>query len=141
MPVRLEIRNDPTEADRSAILKPLRAHNRAQAGDPQAESFALLVRDEHSDEVLGGLWGEVFYRWLFIELLAVPEQTSGQGMGARLMQMAEQLARDKGCVGIWLDTFSFQAPGFYEKQGFSRFGQLEDFPPGRQRFYYQKRLM
>lgn len=140
MTARLEIKICPSETDRSAILKPLRAYNSAQAGDPQAESVAILVRDEHSNEVIGGLWGEIFYRWLFIELLAIPEQTRGQGVGSGLMDKAEQLARDKSCVGIWLDTFSFQAPGFYEKCGFNQFGQLEDFPPGLRRFFYQKRL-
>ncbi|MNJ78333.1 hypothetical protein D3C77_760620 [compost metagenome] len=57
------------------------------------------------------------------------------------MKMAEDLAREKGCVGIWLDTFDFQAPGFYQKLGFTEFGQLEDFPPGHKRFYFQKRLV
>ena len=140
MTTRIELIMNPADAERSAILKPLRAYNVAQAGEANAETFALLVRDEHTHEALGGLHGEIFYQWMFIELLAVPEHCRGQGTGARLMGMAEELAREKGCVGIWLDTFDFQAPGFYRKLGFSELGHIDDFPPGRTRFFFQKRL-
>lgn len=141
MRAHIEIKVNPGEDERSAILSPLRAHNLSRAGDPKPETIALLVRDEHSNEIIGGLYGDIFYRWLFIELLAIPEQTKGQGIGSRLMNMAEDLAHERGCVGIWLDTFDFQAPAFYEKHGFTQFGQLDDFPPEHQRFFYQKRLL
>lgn len=138
--MRIEITASPSDDERAAILRPLRAYNVAQAGDAQSEAVALLVRDEQSHEVIGGLYGEIFYRWLFIELLAIPEQARGQGTGSRLMQMAEALAREKGCVGIWLDTFDFQAPAFYQQHGFTAFGELDHFPPGHKRFFFQKRL-
>jgi GNAT superfamily N-acetyltransferase len=140
MSTRIELTNQPTEEDYLAILTPLRAYNASQAGDAGAEKFALLVRDEQTNEVLGGLYGKLLYRWMFIELLAVPEQDRGQGTGSRLMGMAEDLAREKNCVGIWLDTFDFQAPDFYRKHGFSEFGQLQDYPPGHQRLFFHKRL-
>ena len=140
MTLRIEMTQQPTAADREAILAPLRAYNLAQAGDGKSELLALLVRDDQ-DEILGGLYGRFFYQWLFIELLSVPDQARGQGMGSRLMKMAEDLAREKGCVGIWLDTFDFQAPAFYQKLGFSEVGQITDYPPGHRRFFLQKRLL
>ncbi|MGC5698848.1 GNAT family N-acetyltransferase [Pseudomonas sp. NFXW11] len=140
MSTRIEVRFNPGADERSAILRPLRAHNLAKAGDSKAQSIALLVRDEHSDEIIGGLAGEIFYRWLFIELLAIPEETQGQGTGSRLMDMAEDIAREHGCVGIWLDTFDFQAPEFYQRHGFSEFAHLDNFPPGHKRFFFQKLL-
>lgn len=140
MSTRIELTSQPTEEDYLAILTPLRAYNVSRAGDAGAEKFALLVRDEDTHEVLGGLYGKLLYRWMFIELLAVPEQTRGQGTGSRLMDMAEALAREKNCVGIWLDTFDFQAPDFYRKHGFTEFGRLEDYPPGHQRLFFNKRL-
>jgi ribosomal protein S18 acetylase RimI-like enzyme len=54
--------------------------------------------------------------------------------------MAEDLAREMNCIGIWLDTFDFQAPEFYRRLGFSEFGQIEDHPPGHRRFFMRKRL-
>ncbi|MHC8406739.1 MULTISPECIES: GNAT family N-acetyltransferase [unclassified Pseudomonas] len=140
MTLRIEMTQEPTPEDREAILAPLRAYNLAQAGDGKSELLALLVRDDN-DVILGGLYGRFFYQWLFIELLSVPDEARGQGMGSRLMKMAEDLAREKGCVGIWLDTFDFQAPEFYKKLGFSEVGQIADYPPGHRRFFLQKRLL
>jgi len=139
MTLRIECSQNPTDEEREAILTPLRAYNAAQAGPSNAQPLALLVRDDNG-EILGGLYGRFFYQWLFIELLSVPEQARGQGMGSKLMQMAEDLAREKECVGIWLDTFDFQAPEFYKRLGYSELGQIADYPPGHKRFFFQKRL-
>ena len=56
------------------------------------------------------------------------------------MTRAEEIARQRDCIGMWLDTYSFQARGFYEKLGFTVFGQVDDHPPGEQRFFLQKRF-
>ncbi|KAF2391470.1 GNAT family N-acetyltransferase [Pseudomonas frederiksbergensis] len=140
MRLRIERSQDPTNEEREAILAPLRTYNAAQAGLAKPEPVALLVRDDNG-EILGGLYGRVFYQWLFIELLSVPEEGRGLGLGSKLMQMAEELALEKKCVGIWLDTFSFQAPEFYKKLGYSEFGQIVDYPPGHKRHFFQKRLI
>jgi len=99
-----------------------------------------MVKDENG-EILGGLYGRMIFRWMFIELLSVPEQGRGQGIGSKLMAQAEALAREKNCYGLWLDTFDFQAPEFYRKLGFSQFGEIVDYPPGHKRHYFQKRLI
>lgn len=140
MKLRIEQSQNPTDEERQAILLPLRAYNAQKAGISTPEPIALLVRDESGD-ILGGLYGRVFYRWLYIELLSVPEQGRGQGIGSTLMQMAEDLAREKECLGVWLDTFEFQAPGFYRKLGYSELGQIADYPPGHTRYFFQKRLI
>lgn len=140
MTLRIELSQDPTEEQRAAILAPLRAHNIAKAGPSRYEPVALLVRDDN-DAILGGLYGHTFYRWLFIELLAVPEEGRGQGIGSKLMNMVEEFAREKDCVGIWLDTFDFQAPGFYKKLGYTECGEIVDYPLGHKRHFFQKRLI
>ncbi|WP_285434729.1 GNAT family N-acetyltransferase [Pseudomonas sp. fls2-241-R2A-110] len=139
MTLRIERSQNPTDEERQAILLPLRAYNASKAGVSMQEPIALLVRDE-SGEILGGLYARVFYQWMFIELLSVPEQARGQGLGSKLMRMAEDVAREKECVGVWLDTFDFQAPGFYQKLGYSELGQIVDYPPGHKRLFFQKRL-
>jgi GNAT superfamily N-acetyltransferase len=140
MSVRIEFKSNPSEDERLQILEPLRAYNAAKAGDGLSEKFALFVRDETTDAVIGGLHGRILYRWLFIELLVIPEQTRGQRMGSQLMDMAESFARERNCVGVWLDTFDFQAPDVYRKHGYQEFGHLDDYPPGHQRLFFQKRL-
>jgi GNAT superfamily N-acetyltransferase len=140
MSVRIDFNSNPTEEERLQILDPLRAYNAEMAGDGKSEKFAFFLRDENTDQVLGGLHARILYSWLFIELLVIPKEARGQQMGSQLMQQAEDLARERGCVGVWLDTFDFQAPEFYRKLGFTEFGHLDDYPPGHQRFFFQKRL-
>ncbi|MDB5698088.1 MAG: family acetyltransferase, partial [Alphaproteobacteria bacterium] len=48
---------------------------------------------------------------------------------------------DRGCVGVWLDTFSFQSRGFYEKLGYAVVGMIQDHPLGGARYFMQKRLV
>ncbi len=125
----------PTDAQRKAIFTPLVAYNAAMVGDPRLETLALLLEDLEKGEIIGGLWGKSFHDWLFIELLFVPEDLRERGFGANLMARAESAARDRQCVGIWLDTHSFQAPVFYKKLGYEVFGSLDDyFCPGRPPF-------
>lgn len=140
MNLRIELSQNPTEEERLAILQPLRAYNASKADGAVPEPIALLVRDENG-EIVGGLYAKLFYQWLFIDLLSVPEQARGQGLGSKLMQMAEELARDRKCVGLWLDTFEFQAPEFYRKHGYSEVGHIADYPPGHKHFFFQKRLI
>ncbi len=56
------------------------------------------------------------------------------------MLKAEQTAQERGCAHAYLDTFSFQALGFYERLGYKIFGVLEDFPPSHQRYFLQKQI-
>jgi GNAT superfamily N-acetyltransferase len=139
MTLRVTIPDNPSEAHREAILAPLRAYNISRAGDPRIRPIALLLTDEHGHHV-GGLWGRFAYDWLFIELLAVPEAYRGGRYGTALMEQAERIARANECVGIWLDTYEFQARGFYEKLGFEVFGTLGDHPVGQKRFFLRKHL-
>lgn len=139
MDLKIAIAENPTPEDREAVLEPLRAHNEHNAGPARMEPVAILLKDE-SGATVGGLWGKTSYDWLFVEFLAVPEAWRGQDIGTRLMREAEHIARARGCCGLWLDTFAFQARGFYEKLGFSVFGTLEDHPVGSRRFFLSKRL-
>ena len=77
---------------------------------------------------------------LHVTLLFVPASLRGAGVGRTLMMEAEAEAMRRGCSAVSLDTFSFQARGFYEKLGYSVFGTLEDYPQGHRRFYLTKRL-
>ncbi len=129
----------PTEEDLAAITKPLLEFN-LQAGPPPGfRQIALLIRDEEGRSV-GGLWGRVAYEWLHVEYLVVPQELRGEGLGRELMQRAEQMALESGCIGVWLDTLAFQARGFYEKLGYACFGQIDDKPIGGAHYFLKKRL-
>ena len=138
-PFTLEIPDVPNRADREIILNRLIEFEGAAAGPPDIKPLSILVKGA-SGETLGGLWGNTVFRWLVVELVFIPETARGRGLGLEIMTRAEAIARDRGCIGIWLDTYSFQARGFYEKLGFNVFGQIDDHPPGEQRFFMKKIL-
>lgn len=129
------------QAARKAILDVLDAYNQLRSGRADGVQWlGLLLREPGSEAIAGGLWGVSYYDWLFIDLLVVPETMRGQGLGTQLIQQAEAVARERGCIGVWLDTFSFQARPFYERLGYRVFGEIADYPPGHSRYYLAKRL-
>jgi GNAT superfamily N-acetyltransferase len=123
---------------RAEILGHLRAFNAAAAGPGNSDPLCITILAD-DDTVSGGLFGTTAYDWLVIELVFVPEALRGTGVGSDLIARAEEIARSRGCIGAWLDTFSFQARGFYEKLGYSLAGTIPDHPPGGARYFMAKR--
>ncbi|WP_241666849.1 GNAT family N-acetyltransferase [Muricoccus nepalensis] len=126
---------------RDEVWAGLLAFNEARAG---AGSFAsrplsVLLRDE-GGAVLGGLVGRSYAGWLYVELFHLPEAQRGAGNGRAILRAAEEEARARGCLGVRLETYSFQAPGFYAGLGYSVVGRLRDCPPGHTRFSLARRL-
>ena len=134
----ISLTDTPDPAAREAILAGLLSFNEAQAGSHEVRPLAVLVGDPATGDALGGLWGKTSFGWLFVELLFVPETLRGSGLGTSLMRRAEEEAARRGCRGAWLDTFSFQARGFYERLGYAVFGTIQDYPPGHRRYFMQK---
>ncbi len=127
------------ETTRSAIVGSLAAYNAQKTGTNDYRPLVVVINDSEG-QVVGGLWGRTAYGWLFVELLFVPESLRERGIGAGLMQRAESEAVKRGCHSAWLDTFQFQARGFYERLGYSCFGELGDYPVGFARYFMRKVL-
>ena len=125
---------EPTDAARQSISVPLVAFNESVVGSQGYAPFAILIRDAENGTAVGGLWAEFLNDWLHVDLLFVPESLRRSGVGTKIMRAAEALATEKQCVGIWLDTYSFQAPGFYG------IGRLPDHPRGHDRVFLRKLL-
>ncbi len=136
----MQIVVDPQlKADDAAVIRDgLYAYNDSKVDSPDGHLGILLKYD--AGNTVGGLTGRWYYRWLFVELLFLPDNLRGQDLGTDIMRAAEEYARQQGLIGVWLDTFSFQARGFYEKLGYVVFGELPDYPAGHTRFFLQKRL-
>ena len=133
------VSKEASQEDLASIAAPLSEYNLQNGPPPNFLKVALLVKSP-DQKTVGGLWGLAAYDWLFVEYLAVPTELRRLGLGRTLMQKAEQIAIEHSCIGVWLDTFAFQALPFYEKLGYQRFGQLDDHPRGSTRYFLQKRL-
>ncbi|MEU3204195.1 GNAT family N-acetyltransferase [Streptomyces cyaneofuscatus] len=91
--------------------------------------------------VAGGLTGRTWAYWLHVELLWVDARHRGSGLGSQLLAEAERVARtERACTRSRLETWDFQAPDFYRKQGYEEIGRVEDYPPGVTEFILTKRL-
>jgi GNAT superfamily N-acetyltransferase len=129
-----------TEADEKAMIGLFGAFNETRAGPQNVRPLGLLLRAAPDAPIEGGIIGWSWFGWMQVHFVYLPEHLRGAGLGRRLMQRTEAIARARSCHGIWLDTYSFQARGFYEKLGFSAFGEIEDYPPGHSRIFLKKRL-
>ena len=137
-PWAITLETDPDDSLRAKILAPLVAHNEAAAGPGGWDLLVVTIRGEEG-QVVGGLWGRGGYGFLLVELLALGP-AKGRGLGREVMALAEAEAKRRGLVGMWLDTWTFQAPDFYRKLGFVECGRITDYPPGHDRIFYVKRF-
>ncbi|MBV8049342.1 MAG: GNAT family N-acetyltransferase [Paludibacterium sp.] len=140
MKLQFDVTDVADDTVREQILSCLKAFNESQAGPSGYRPLAITLKND-AGEIVGGLWGMTSYGWLFVQLLVVPESARGQGVGSELLLMAEREAVARGCRNAWLDTFAFQARGFYEGFGYKLFGELADYPQGYARFFLQKSLV
>jgi GNAT superfamily N-acetyltransferase len=133
--------DQPSEADRAAVVAALVAYNDKAGGPGDAEPLAVLIQDPATGKTVGGLWGRTIYDWLYVELFVVPETFRGRRLGSTILKRAEDIALARGCIGVWLNTYEFQAPDFYTKQGYELFGSIDDHPLGQHRFFFKKYLV
>jgi GNAT superfamily N-acetyltransferase len=138
--LKIDVRADPSPEEKDRIFKSLAEFNESQVGDPRLKEFGIFASDE-SESIVGGLLGFTYWNGCFISALWVAEPVRGRGIGRQLLAKAEEFAGQSGCNHIHLDTFDFQARGFYEKNGFHVFGVIEDYPIGHKRYYLVKRLI
>ncbi|MEV5171512.1 N-acetyltransferase [Streptomyces flaveolus] len=89
----------------------------------------------------GGLVGHTWTTWLHVTYLWVDAAHRGTGLGTRLLAEAERIAAtDRGCMASRLETWDFQAPEFYRRQGYEVVCVIPDYPPGITEYTLTKRL-
>ncbi|MBE1159441.1 GNAT family N-acetyltransferase [Dyella acidiphila] len=132
--------DEPEAGELEAIRRGLDAFNLAASGIDDRRVIALLVKDPATGQVAGGLNGRTSRGVLFIDVFFLPASMRGQGLGSRLLQMAEDEGRRRGCRTGLLHTNNFQAPEFYKKHGWREYGQFPSDPPGTSRIFFSKEL-
>ncbi len=108
---------------------------------PERIAFNYCAKND-KQEITGGILASLGY-WggLEIEVLWVGDKYYYKGIGTRLLLLAESEAKKRGAILSLVDTFDFQAPGFYLKNGYEIWGEHKGFPPGHSRYYLQKKLI
>ncbi|MBW3622323.1 MAG: GNAT family N-acetyltransferase [Armatimonadetes bacterium] len=122
-----------------AFFDVLREYNEAHVGDSGLDRLVFFARDRDG-QIVGGLRGMTAWSWLHVTILVVKEGCRKRGIGRRLLAEAEQEAARRGCIGVHVETTSFQALPFYQKQGYTIFGELKDMPPGHTCYFLKKTL-
>jgi GNAT superfamily N-acetyltransferase len=137
----IRIVSDPHASDslKQVVVDHLDTYNVAVTGFREYSPVNLFLRDA-GDEVVGGLLAGIWGGVLFVRILWVSEALRGRGFGRRLMETAERRAVERGCRHVYLDTFSFQAPGFYEKLGYQTYAKAHDWPVGHAHHFLRKDL-
>ena len=118
----------------------LAAFNEAVTGANDRRPLTVLIKDPATGQILGGITGKTSLGMAFLDLFHLPDTLRGAGLGSQLLQAFEDEARRRGCLNAVLYTISFQAPGFYEKHGWVRFGEIPCTPAGSSRVFLCKQL-
>jgi len=110
-----------------ALWRRMREQNYRIVGEhPEGQNVWLNARDPEGN-FLGGFRGEVHFHWLFVNILFVEEAHRNRGIGSRLLAEGEAQGRALGAARSRLDTFDWQAPGFYLKHGYRELLRMPDY--------------
>ena len=130
----------PAADDLAVINGGLRAYNTEQAGYDDYKPLAVFVTDPATGKVVGGLHGGSYLGQLRVDRFFLPEDHRRDRIGSRVLKLAEEEGRKRGCKRAVLYTISFQAPEFYKKYGWRVFGEIPCDPPGTSRIFMTKEL-
>ena len=136
--MRLKLENMESEKTQQ-LANLIKEYNRSKREPSRSEPLNIYVEDEQGN-LMAGMVAETFGNWLEIEYLYVREDLRGQGLGSRILKMAEKESRERKCKYSFVDTFNFQAPKFYEKHGYKEVFSLKKYPYTGERYYYTKEL-
>ena len=121
-----------------AVLGGLIGYNTEKMGKQKYKRLAISLRQ--GDKIVGGIVGEVWTTVLFIQLFWMERKLRGKDYGTKLIRAIEDEAKRFGATRSYLDTMSFQAPGFYRASGYEEFGSIEGYPGGVTRHWFTKSL-
>ena len=114
-------------------------HQKTAEGNYQTGTFNFVCKDDQGI-VSGLIMTEISFNWMYIAKLIVDKNIRTNGVGSFLLGNAEDFARSRGCHSVWLFTSTFQAPDFYKKMGYKKFGTLKNYPGKHKRYFLCKQL-
>ncbi len=145
----IQIKNDNNVELKKVIHTKLRKNNRNKCkwlkdntsenvDETSTKTSNFLAFDDN--KLIGGAIGFIEYNWYFLDLLYVNEEYRGKDIGTNLLKQIEDFARTEKLMGVRMETWDFQARGFYEKNGYKVFGEIKDCPPNTICYFLKKEL-
>lgn len=132
---------ESNEEESELIVDKIVEYNLSKVPIIQESSFIWINRvivDTYGD-IIAGINSKMYcWNCLYIDILWVKEEYRKEGLGSKILNEIEKVAKDKGCYLIHLDTFDFQAKDFYIKHGYDIFGILDECPQRHKRYFMKK---
>lgn len=125
-----------SEEDNKYIHSKLREYNRKYMRDFDNYNFHI----KENNKIIAGIVAASTYDTLEIEFLFVDENHRGKNLGTELIKYVENLAKENGLKRILLNSYSFQAPDFYKKLGYSEILKIEPCFEKYNQYYFIKKL-
>ena len=139
----IEIFRDPPADVAQALSDGIASFNRATIPNLERNEdevrFHVVARTD-SGELAGGLRGACYWNTLHIELLWLSDAVRDSGVGRKIIAAAEAHAWKLGCELALVETTSWQARPFYEKNGYELMATLEGSPKGHASHNLRKTL-
>ena len=134
----ITIEDNPPEKDIRVLWDGIGEYNFSQTGLKGQAILVFLRNEQH--QVIGGGYGWAIYTWLHVRVLWLREDQRQRGWGTRILQATEAEAIKRGCRHSHLETFSFQGLGFYQRNGYQVFAELEKLAGDHKLYFLKKDL-
>jgi len=132
-----------TIEEQDYLIDRLVEYNLLQVKAEQTVNFIDLSKKiVEEGKIIAGIIARMYcWNMVYVDTLWVDTSYRGKKIGEKLLKEVESEAKSKGAKLVHLDTFDFQAKRFYEKQGYTVFGKLDDCPENHCRYYMKKSLI
>jgi len=130
-----------TDADREWVCKNLIIHNvQNTLGLLKKPGIDINLYLKDKDAVKGAIMCDTYNLCMYIDVMWLEKSYRGKGYGRILIEQAERIAKERGCIFSHTTTFNYQSPQFYKECGYEVFAELKDYPDGIVQFFLKKKL-
>jgi len=104
------------------------------------KSKKYCIGVQYNNEIIGASKGKIFDAALYISEFIIKKRFRKKGAGSKLIENIETYAKKNNCTKIWVDTYGYQAPDFYQQNGFVEKGRIENYRGHHPRIFFEKEL-
>ena len=129
MTFQIEPRHDLSPNELDAIELRLYEHNSRATGRHDGQGLGFVIRND-AGQIIGVAAGYTWADTSELKQMWIDEAYRGRGYARALLNAFVAEACSRGVRRIWVASYDFQAPEMYEKAGFKRMAEFDDWPEG-----------